>query len=118
MEIALFQNFTEKLNIDPSSIEKKKTEVSVLDISPVSAVFASQTAANDHAADAARHDGLALSEAQYLSSYLDDGVKNVTAKYTYYNQRGQKDVFIASGLINANECSVRFNGYLTLAREF
>ncbi len=42
----------------------------------------------------------------------------LTAKYTYFNQEGKKDVFIASGLINKDECSIRFNGYLTLAREF
>ncbi|HFO8825296.1 TPA: Shiga toxin A subunit, partial [Escherichia coli] len=28
------------------------------------------------------------------------------------------DVFIASGIINENECSVRFNGYIILSREF
>ncbi|HFF1963574.1 TPA: Shiga toxin A subunit, partial [Escherichia coli] len=33
------------------------------------------------------------------------------------NDRG-KDVVIASGLINENECSVRFNGYIILSREF
>ncbi|HAB4038579.1 TPA_asm: Shiga toxin A subunit, partial [Salmonella enterica subsp. enterica serovar Java] len=27
-------------------------------------------------------------------------------------------IFIASSLMNADECSVRFNGYITLSREF
>ncbi|EBE3552387.1 TPA: Shiga toxin A subunit, partial [Salmonella enterica] len=29
-----------------------------------------------------------------------------------------KDIFIASSFMNADECSVRFNGYITLFREF
>ncbi|EAV7484398.1 Shiga toxin A subunit, partial [Salmonella enterica subsp. enterica] len=28
------------------------------------------------------------------------------------------DIFIASSFMNADECSVRFNGYITLFREF
>ncbi|EAS5214559.1 Shiga toxin A subunit, partial [Salmonella enterica subsp. enterica serovar Altona] len=28
------------------------------------------------------------------------------------------DIFIASNFMNADECSVRFNGYITLSREF
>ncbi|MGL6020550.1 MAG: Shiga toxin A subunit, partial [Gibbsiella quercinecans] len=34
------------------------------------------------------------------------------------NANGQRDIFIASSLLNNDECSIRFNGYLTLSREF
>lgn len=118
LEIGLFQNLTETLNIPPSSIEKNKTTVQILDISPVSRVYAKQMALDDHKEDVARKDGLEISEQQYLSIYHDNGVKNITAKYTYQDKEGRVNVFIASGLINADECSVRFNGYLTLSREF
>ncbi|WP_312267957.1 Shiga toxin A subunit [Pseudescherichia sp.] len=118
IETGLFQDITRSMNIAPSSIIKDMTSVEVLNISPVSRIFAAQMAAVDHKADIARKDGLELSESQYLSSYYDNGVKNVTAKYTYQNKDGKKDIFIASGLINADECSVRYNGHLTLSREF
>jgi len=118
IETGLFQDITETVNIVPSSIIRDKTSVEVLNISPVSRIFAAQMAAVDHNADVARKDGLELSESQYFSSYYDNGVKNVTAKYTYQNKEGRTDIFIASGLINADECSVRYNGHLTLSREF
>ncbi|WP_312228370.1 Shiga toxin A subunit [Pseudescherichia sp.] len=118
IETGLFQHFTEELNIVPSSIDRDKTVVEVLDISPVSRLFATQIAYEDHNADEALNNGLTLSKSQYFSSYYENKVKNVTAKYTYQNKKGIKNVFIASGLINADECSVRFNGYLTLSREF
>lgn len=118
IETGLFQDITETMNISPSSIIRDKTSFEVLNISPVSRIFAMQMAAVDHSADVERKDGLELSESQYFSSYYDNAVKNVTAKYTYRNKEGRTDIFIASGLINADECSVRYNGHLTLSREF
>ncbi|ECS1302436.1 Shiga toxin A subunit, partial [Salmonella enterica] len=45
-------------------------------------------------------------------------VKSIVAKYTYINKDKEKDIFIASSFMNADECSVRFNGYITLSRGF
>jgi len=42
----------------------------------------------------------------------------LTVKFTYFNKDGKQNVFIASALVNDNECSVRFNGYLTVARAY
>ncbi|EDZ7381678.1 Shiga toxin A subunit, partial [Salmonella enterica] len=51
-------------------------------------------------------------------SYYENQVKSIVAKYTYINKDKGKDIFIASSFMNADECSVRFNGYITLSREF
>jgi len=45
-------------------------------------------------------------------------VKIIVAKYIYRNEKNQKNIFIASSLQNKYECSVRFNGYLIVKREF
>ncbi|MEY7631937.1 Shiga toxin A subunit, partial [Enterobacter quasihormaechei] len=34
------------------------------------------------------------------------------------NKDAKKDVFIASSLMNKDECSIRFNGYIILSRQF
>lgn len=93
-------------------IERDKTVVEVLNISPVSDAFAHQLAQED----AKIGSGLSLKD--YYGIYHDNGAMNLTAKYTYTNAKGASNVYIVSSLLNNDECSVRFNGYLTLSREF
>ncbi len=93
-------------------IERDKTAVEVLNLSPVSDAFARQLAQEDSKT------GNGLSLKDYYGIYHDNGAMNLTAKYTYTNAKGASNVYIVSSLLNNDECSVRFNGYLTLSREF
>ncbi|MRS15026.1 Shiga toxin A subunit [Enterobacteriaceae bacterium RIT691] len=101
-----------KNDLGVALVEREKIAVEVLDLSPVSDVLARQLAKADSKA------GKGLSENDYYGFYHAQGVLNLTAKYTYTNSKGKRDVFIASSLLNDDECSVRFNGYMTLSREF
>ncbi|ENG0937836.1 Shiga toxin A subunit [Salmonella enterica] len=113
IEQQLFDSITNGLNITPDTIVRNKTIVTVLNTSPVSELFASQLADED-----SDNNGAKLPKGEYFYSYYGNGAKNITAKYTYTNHDNKKDVFIASGLVNNDECSVRFNGYLIISREF
>lgn len=97
-------------------IERGKTAVEVLSIAPVSEVYAHQLAEADAKADKGSGDGLSVKE--YFGIYHDNDVKSLTAKFTYTNAKGAHNVYIASSLLNNDECNIRFNGYLTLSREF
>lgn len=93
-------------------IERDKTTVEVLNLSPVSDALAHQFAQSD------AKTGKGLSLKAYLDIYHNNGAMNLTVKYTYTNAKGAKNVYIVSSILNNDECSVRFNGYLTLSREF
>lgn len=112
IEQGLFSAFTRDLIITPATVARGKTTVEVLSITPVSDVFARQLAKTDSAA------GNGLSESDYYGIYYNDHVMNLTARYTYTSTDGKQDIFIASALLNDDECSVRHNGYLTVSREF
>lgn len=117
MELGLFDAIAKDLNVDTSAIQQDKTKVELLDISPVSKVYAELLAKVDYE-DALSNGRDMLPLSEYVSSYYDDDAKTITAKYTYLNNKGKKDVFIATSIMNKDECSIRFNGYITLAREF
>ena len=59
-----------------------------------------------------------LSLDNYIDGYSTDNTEVIIAKYIYHNAKNQKNVFISSSLKNKYECSVRFNGYLIVEREF
>lgn len=118
MESSLFDAMKRDLSINPSTIIKDKTKVEILDISSVSKLYAESLAKVDYEKDKARNKTAMLDEESYFASYYENQVKSIVAKYTYINNDRKKDVFIASSLMNADECSVRFNGYITLSREF
>ncbi|WP_147198524.1 Shiga toxin A subunit [Pantoea sp. CCBC3-3-1] len=102
------------LHIDRTTLHEKKTTVEVLDIFPVSKLFAEQMADTDYN----KQTGLKLKKEDFFESYYTNGAKSITAKYTFTNKKGQRNVFIVSSLQNNDECSIRLNGYLTLSREF
>ncbi|EEV7649156.1 TPA: Shiga toxin A subunit [Escherichia coli] len=118
IELSLFDAMKSDLNINSSTILRDKTRVDVLDVSPVSKFYAESLAKIDYEKDKARNKKAMLDEKSYFDSYYENHAKSIVAKYTYINNDRGKDVFIASGLINENECSVRFNGYIILSREF
>ncbi|EEI1534754.1 Shiga toxin A subunit [Salmonella enterica] len=118
MESSLFDAIKNDLNIDVATIIKDKTKVEILDISPVSKVYAESLARMDYEKDKAKNKVAILDKKYYFDSYYENQVKSIVAKYTYINKDKEKDIFIASSFMNADECSVRFNGYITLSREF
>ncbi|EAN4870397.1 Shiga toxin A subunit [Salmonella enterica] len=118
MESSLFDAIKNDLNIDVAAIIKDKTKVEILDISPVSKVYAESLARMDYEKDKAKNKVAILDKKSCFDSYYENQVKSIVAKYTYINKDKEKDIFIASSFMNADECSVRFNGYITLSREF
>ncbi|EAZ5896352.1 Shiga toxin A subunit [Salmonella enterica] len=118
MESSLFDAIKNDLNIDVATIIKDKTKVEILDISPVSKVYAESLARMDYEKDKAKNKVAILDKKSYFDSYYENQVKSIVAKYTYINKDKGKDIFIASSFMNADECYVRFNGYITLSREF
>ncbi len=102
------------LHIDAESLQEKHVLVEVLAITPVSEIFAEQLATTD----SEKQTGIKLKKEDFFESYYTNGAKSITAKYTFTNGKGKRDVFIASSLMNNDECSVRFNGYLVLSRNF
>ncbi|EDK0283512.1 Shiga toxin A subunit, partial [Salmonella enterica] len=115
MESSLFDAIKNDLNIDVATIIKDKTKVEILDLSPVSKVYAESLARMDYEKDKAKNKVAILDKKSYFDSYYENQVKSIVAKYTYINKDKEKDIFIASSFMNADECSVRFNGYITLS---
>lgn len=100
------------LGLDLSAIPSDKIIVEVLSITPVSAVFARQMAKTDSATIGG------LSEKEYFGIYQENNVMNLTVRYTYTSANDKQNIFITSALLNNEECSVRYNGWMTVTREF
>ncbi|ECJ9983096.1 Shiga toxin A subunit, partial [Salmonella enterica] len=107
MESSLFDAIKNDLNIDVATIIKDKTKVEILDLSPVSKVYAESLARMDYEKDKAKNKVAILDKKSYFDSYYENQVKSIVAKYTYINKDKEKDIFIASSFMNADECSVR-----------
>ncbi|EBP6802944.1 Shiga toxin A subunit, partial [Salmonella enterica] len=96
MESSLFDAIKNDLNIDVATIIKDKTKVEILDISPVSKVYAESLARMDYEKDKAKNKVAILDKKSYFDSYYENQVKSIVAKYTYINKDKGKDIFIAS----------------------
>ncbi|MCQ4445193.1 Shiga toxin A subunit [Enterobacter cloacae] len=118
MESSLFDALSKDLKIDTSTVDETNTKVEIIDVSPISKIYAASLARVDFNNDKGKDKTEETYNKIYFSSYYDNEVESITAKYTYTNKAGKKSVFIATSLMNKDECSIRFNGYITLSREF
>ncbi|EGN9092598.1 Shiga toxin A subunit, partial [Salmonella enterica subsp. enterica serovar Reading] len=100
MESSLFDAIKNDLNIDVATIIKDKTKVEILDLSPVSKVYAESLARMDYEKDKAKNKVAILDKKSYFDSYYENQVKSIVAKYTYINKDKEKDIFIASSFMN------------------
>lgn len=82
MESSLFDAIKNDLNIDVATIIKDKTKVEILDISPVSKVYAESLARMDYEKDKAKNKVAILDKKSYFDSYYENQVKSIVAKYT------------------------------------
>ncbi|EEO8582297.1 Shiga toxin A subunit, partial [Salmonella enterica] len=92
MESSLFDAIKNDLNIDVATIIKDKTKVEILDISPVSKVYAESLARMDYEKDKAKNKVAILDKKSYFDSYYENQVKSIVAKYTYINKDKEKDI--------------------------
>ncbi len=109
MHLASIEN---DLGIDLTTIQYNKTAVEILSIKPVSELFARKLAV------ANSKENPELTEKDYYDIYRNGHVLTVTAKYIFTDRENKRDKFISSAFVNDDECSVKYNGYLTLSREF
>ncbi|HEY2452287.1 MAG TPA: Shiga toxin A subunit [Scandinavium sp.] len=118
MEDALFNAISHDLKIDTASIQHDKTKIEHLGIYPVGKPYAQQLGHTDYLANKSQNGKALMPEDDYVMSFYENEARTVTAKYTYLNKQGKRDVFIATSIMNTDECTIRFNGYITLSREF
>ena len=114
MYIDLTSAIIEDLNLSSDQIIQKNVSVEVISLSPISKVYAEQLAEMEFKHQTTNF----LRKNDYARIFYEDDVKIIVAKYTYRNAKNQKNIFIASSLKNKYECSIRFNGYLIVKREF
>ena len=85
---------------------------------PVSRPLALQYAAASRTRDQLRLGDIVLTLDDYFSTFYDYHAVNLVVKYTYLSPDSKKNIYIGSSLVNEEECSIRFNGYITVQREF
>ena len=114
MYIDLTDAIIKDLDIGRDQIIRNNVSVELLSVLPISKFYADQLAEKEFKHQTTYF----LSKNDYARIFYEDDVKIVIAKYTYRNENNQNNVFIASSLQNKYECSIRFNGYLIVSREF
>ncbi|NMP29577.1 Shiga toxin A subunit [Rahnella sp. SAP-1] len=112
LNIDMMNAMQEDLGISQDLLVKNKTKVKLIANEPISKAFAEQLAKNEQS----KYKYLSYDE--LLTTYTEDEPRNLIIKYTYFNKNGKENIFIASSFVNNNECSIGFNGYVTVKREF
>jgi hypothetical protein len=112
VDISLIHAMEQDFDIKESEIVKSKTKMVLIDNQVVTEGLAASLAEK------------AVKETDYLDyddmkkTYLEYNPRNLIVKYTYVNKEGKENIFIGSSIVNDEECSVDFNGYITVKREF
>lgn len=118
LESVTLSSIVRDMNLARSDVLERQTKVEMLGVFPVSETLARQLAKMTYEKDHPETKENPRTKLDYYSTYHDDNVKSIAAKYTFVNKAGKKNIVISLGYLNDNECSVDYGGYLTLLREF
>lgn len=112
--IEMTEQMHEKMRIDTSTIDEGKTKTELISNLPVTPPLAREYAMESYRKDP--DDWISVKE--YIKMYTEHNVRNLIIKFTYENKNKKQNVFLVSAFANDYECNIRFNGYITVKREF
>lgn len=104
--------------IKKESLLIDKTKMEVAYTTPVSEPLSMLFGEQEKAASGGEKSEDKTTAKEYARSFRENHAKNIVVKFTYENVAHKHDVLLASALVNDDECSVRFNGYIVISREF
>ncbi|WP_428945212.1 hypothetical protein ACQK5W_03765 [Pantoea sp. FN060301] len=110
---SLMNDMYNTMRINTDSIDKEKTTTELLFNEPVDENLAFQYANEDYRASPERW----TTAKDFHDIYSTYNPRNLIIKFTFFNE-GKKDIFLVSAFVNDYECSVRYNGYIIVKREF
>ncbi len=112
VDIGMYRAMIRDLKIAEEEVVRDKTEMTLLKAIPVNKKTAFYFAMQDFRE--IKHSSLDA----LVSDYSNSGAKILTVQYVYKNRSGKRNTFIGTSIVNRDECSIRFNGYLLISREF
>lgn len=96
------------------SVNRSKIEMKLISNMKVNKAYGDYLAKEDYKSD--KEHFVKLKE--YQKIYKEDNPKNLITQITIENIKGEKNIFMASSIVNDDECSVRFNGYIIVQKEY
>ncbi|CAX58909.1 Putative shiga-like toxin A subunit [Erwinia billingiae Eb661] len=110
----MMDEMSRSMRIDTDSIVKEKTTTELIYNNPITNRLASQYALQSY--NEAPNNWTSLKS--YKEIFSEHNVRNLIIKFTFENKEKKQNVFLVSTLASDDECSVRFNGYIIVKREF
>ncbi|WP_275555234.1 hypothetical protein [Mixta sp. Marseille-Q2659] len=112
--VSMLDAMVNDFGIQQSELIIDKTQLSLLYKQKVTSQIADFYAKDSYNNEAAHF----FSESKYKELYLESNAQNIIVKYDFVNAQNKHNITIASLLVNDDECSIRFNGYIVVKREF
>jgi len=114
---AMYISMLDDLKLERASINKEKTKAKIVSITPVTYPLAIVYGKEEKRLSGEHSEDRTTAE-EYAQGFMADHARNIIAEYTFENKEGKKNVFLASAFASDNDCSVRFNGYIIVKRDF
>ncbi|NRN28771.1 hypothetical protein [Photorhabdus heterorhabditis] len=118
IEMNMRDKMINDLNIKSQDIDLKRTKIELLSDVEVNNILALELARKEVEKDKLRDSPTRPKYEDYYKNYKEYNPHNLIVKFTYFDEKGNANVFIASTIVNDIECSVSLSSYLTVSREF
>lgn len=112
--VSMTDAMVEDFGIQESDILLEKTKMTLLEKENVTEKMALFFAQEDKKEPGLEHVKLN----SLIKIYKEDNPKNLIIKYEYFNKENKRNILLGSVVISDAECSLRFNGYIIVKREF
>ncbi|PLR36857.1 hypothetical protein CYR55_11720 [Chimaeribacter californicus] len=114
---AMYISMLDDLKLARENINEGKTETKIVSITPVTYPLAIVYGKEEKRLSGEHSEDRTTAE-EYAKGFMADHARNIIAEYTFENKEGKKNIFLASAFASDTDCSVRFNGYIIVKRDF
>ncbi|MFH8136144.1 hypothetical protein ABU178_18505 [Pantoea osteomyelitidis] len=112
--VSMTDAMVEDFGLQESDILLEKTKMTLLERENVTEKMALFFAQEDKKDPGLEH--VKLNSLKEI--YKEDNPKNLIIKYEYFNKENKRNILLGSVVVSDAECSLRFNGYIIVKREF
>ena len=112
--VSMTDSMVKDFGIAPDVLILDKTVMTLIDKNKMTSQLAAHYARQTYLTEPTHF----LPESELASIFAESDSTNIIVKYDYVNQYNQHNITLASLIVNDEECSVRFNGYIIVKREF
>ena len=115
--ITVYNSILNDMGLEKSDIDKSKTSIKVVESYPVTHALSLMYGREEVKLSGVNSEDKTTAE-EYAKGFMEDNSKNYIIRYNFKNKDNKQIIVLSSVFISDETCIVRYNGYISIDKQF